>query len=192
MSNLGCELLVATIELCKTCLSKHSDSFGDVLVIDPSAKISKFADIEDSIHGSTISVGAESNIDSFVRFRAAGGTGSINIGRRCYINSGCVLYIGNGIRIHDYVSIGANCVFAPTNHEFLDRSIPIQFQGFRESKGGIVIEDDVWIGAGTVLLDGATVRRGAIVAAMSLVRGEVASYTIVGGNPLRKISERPH
>ena len=175
-----------------TCLSWHSDSFGDVLVIDPSAKISKFADIEDSIHGSTISIGAESNIDSFVRFRAAGGTGSISIGRRCYINSGCVLYIGNGIRIQDYVSIGANCVFAPTNHEFSDRSIPIQFQGFRESKGGIVIEDDVWIGSGTVLLDGATVRRGAIVAAMSLVRGEVASYTIVGGNPLRKISERPH
>jgi len=163
-----------------------------VLRIDPSAKISQLADIEDSVHGSDISIGAESNIDSFVRFRAAGGRGSIEIGRRCYINSGCVLYIGNGIRIHDYVSIGANCVFAPTNHEFSDRSRPIQFQGFRESKGGIIIEEDVWIGSGSVLLDGAHVRKGAIVGAMSLVRGEVGSYSIVGGNPIRKISERPH
>jgi len=174
------------------CVLFHSDSLGNVLAIDPSAKISKLADLEDSIHGSIISIGAESNIDSFVRFRAAGGAGSIRIGRRCYINSGCVLYIGNGIEIHNHVSIGANCVFAPTNHEYSDRSIPIQFQGFRESKGGIVIEDDVWIGSGTVLLDGAIVRKGAIVGAMSLVRGEVASYTIVGGNPLRQISERPH
>lgn len=160
--------------------------------IHPSARVSKLADIEDSIHGSSISIGPESNIDSFVRIRAAGGRGSIEIGRRCYLNAGCVLYIGNGIKIHDHVSVGANCVFAPTNHEFSNRSIPIQFQGFSESKGGIIIEDDVWIGSGTVLLDGAVVRRGAIVGAMSLVRGEVESYTIVGGNPLRRISERPN
>ncbi len=162
-----------------------------MLQIDPSAVISKFADIEDSVYDSIISIGPESNIDSFVRFRAAGGNGSIKIGRRCFINAGCVLYIGNGIHIQDNVSIGANCVFAPTNHEFMDRSRPIQFQGFRESKGGILIEDDVWIGSGTVLLDGAVVRRGAIVGALSLVRGEVASFTIVGGNPLRKIADRP-
>lgn len=162
-----------------------------MLHIDPTSVISKFADIEESICGSTISIGPESNIDSFVRFRAAGGTGSITIGRRCYINAGCVLYIGNGIQIQDHVSIGANCVFAPTNHEFSDRSTPIQFQGFRESKGGILIEDDVWIGSGTVILDGAIVRKGAIVGALSLVRGEVGSYTIVGGNPLRKIADRP-
>jgi acetyltransferase-like isoleucine patch superfamily enzyme len=52
------------------------------------------------------------------------------------------------------------------------------------------VEDDVWIGANSVILDGAIIRRGAVVGAGSLVRGEVASYSIVAGNPLRQIGVR--
>lgn len=162
-----------------------------MLEIDPTATVSSLADIELSTLGSIVKIGSGSNIDSFVRFRATGGLGSVQIGQRCFVNSGCVIYFGNGIVIGNYVSIGANCVLAPTNHEFKDRGKPIQLQGFRESKGGIVIEDDVWIGAGSVVLDGAIIRKGAIVGAMSLVRGEVSEFTIVGGNPLRKLGERP-
>lgn len=158
--------------------------------IHPDAVVAESVEIEDSKLGSVISIGPESNLDSFVRIRAAGGKGSVQIGRRCYLNAGCVLYIGNGITIGDFVSIGANCVLAPTNHQFASRNTPIQFQGFRESKGGIVIEDDVWIGAGSVILDGAVIRKGAIIGALSLVRDEVPAYSIMGGNPLRLIGER--
>ena len=106
------------------------------------------------------------------------------------INSGTVIYTGNGIRIGDAVAIAANCTLAPTNHAIADRDRLIKDQGFQPSKGGIVLEDDVWLGAGVVVLDGAVVRRGAVIGAGSVVRGEVEAYAIYAGAPARKIGER--
>lgn len=48
----------------------------------------------------------------------------------------------------------------------------------------IVIEDDVWIGANCVLLDDAILRRGVVVGAGSIVRGELLAYGIYIGNPI--------
>jgi len=160
------------------------------IVIDPSARVSQLADIEDSVRGTLITVGAHSVIDSFVKIKPAGGTGNIVVGRNSVINSGCVFYSGNGVSIGDSVAIAANCVFAPVNHEFGKRELLIRDQGFRAGKGGIIVEDDVWIGAGCVLLDGAVLRRGCVIGAMSLVRGEVAAYSIQAGNPLKLIGWR--
>jgi len=158
--------------------------------IDSTAKVSVLADIEDSSRGSRIIIGARSVIDSFVKIKPAGGMGDLVIGEDCMINSGCVLYTGNGIKIGQYVSIAANCTFAPVNHEFSKRDELIRNQGFRASKGGIIIEDDVWIGANCVLLDGAILRVGCVVGAGSVVRGELQAYTIYVGSPLHPIGER--
>lgn len=160
------------------------------LSIHPKAFISPFAEIEESARGSSVVVGAESYIDSFVKVKAAGGLGNITIGSHTYINSGCVLYFGNGITIGDRVSIAANCVLAPTNHEYRDRTRPHQSQGFAKSRGGIEIDDDVWIGAGSVILDGSIIPRGVIVGALSLVRERLEPYGIYVGNPLRKLGRR--
>ena len=59
-----------------------------------------------------------------------------------------------------------------------------QKQGFRPSKGGILIEDDVWLGAGTIVLDGAVLGKGAVVGALSLVRSTLEPFGIYAGNPL--------
>ena len=160
------------------------------LEIHPDARISAQADIEDSTRGTRIAVGAGSVIDSFVKIKPAGGAGDVMIGERVTINSGCVIYTGNGLIIGNDVAVAANCVFAPVNHAFADKNTLIREQRFLPSKGGIVIEDDVWIGAGCVLLDGAILRRGCVIGAMSLVRGEVPAYGIYGGNPLQKLGER--
>jgi acetyltransferase-like isoleucine patch superfamily enzyme len=160
------------------------------ILIDPSARISAMADIEDSVRGTRIVVGENSVIDSFVKIKPTGGSGDLVIGRHSVVNSGCVIYTGNGIAIGDHVSIAANCVFAPVNHEFRQRHALIQKQRFKPSKGGIVVEDDVWIGAGSVLLDGAVLRRGCVIGAMSLVRGEIPAYSIQAGNPLRLLGWR--
>jgi virginiamycin A acetyltransferase len=154
------------------------------------AKISPLADIEESLINTEFFLGPGSTIDSFVKVKMAGGTGHIRIGEHTTINSGCVLYSGNGISIGNNVAIAANCTLAPTNHEFRSRELPIIKQKFQPSRGGIVIEDDVWIGAGSVLLDGAILRKGCVVGAMSLVRGEVQEYSIQCGNPLRLIGWR--
>jgi virginiamycin A acetyltransferase len=155
-----------------------------VIDIHPTAKVSPLADLEDSVRGSLIQVGAHSMIDSFVKIKPAGGGGDLIIGEHVAINSGCVLYTGNGITIGNAVAIAANCTLAPVNHAYGDRARLIREQGFLPSKGGIVIEDDVWIGANCVLLDGAVLRRGCVVAAGSVVRGELKAYGVYAGSPL--------
>jgi len=149
--------------------------------VHPTAKISPMADIEDSIRGSEISIGPHVVIDSFVKIKPAGGSGDVIIGANTTINSGCVFYTGNGIRIGENVTIAANCTFAPTNHEFRDRHRLIHEQGFMPSRGGIAIGDDVWIGANCIILDGANLGTGCVIAAGTIVRKEVTAYAVVAG-----------
>lgn len=158
--------------------------------IHPTASISTLADIEDSVRGTRIIIGEGVVIDSFVKIKPAGGSGDVFIGPHSVINSGCVLYTGNGIRIGTGAAIAANCTFAPVNHEYKRRDVPIRLQGFRPSKGGIVIGDDVWIGANCILLDGCMIGEGCVVAAGSVVRGKLDAYGVYGGNPLTRLGER--
>lgn len=165
-------------------------AYSEGIQIDPTAQVSKLADIEGSVRGTRIVIGAGSVIDSFVKLKSVGGSGDIILGQRVTINSGCVIYSGNGVTIGDDVAIAAGTVLAPVNHSYRERSRTIREQRFAASRGGIVIEDDVWIGAGCVILDGTILKRGVVVGAMSLVRGELAPYGIYVGNPLKQIGWR--
>lgn len=167
-------------------------SGADDLLLDihPTAQVSELADLERSQQGSRISIGPCCRIDSFVKIKPAGGKGHVRLGARCYLNSGCVVYSGNGITIGNDVLIAANCTLAPVNHAFSERGRLIREQGFLPSRGGIVIEDDVWIGANCVLLDGAVLRRGCVVGAGSLVRGELPAYSICRGTPAVPVDAR--
>jgi len=161
-----------------------------MISIDQTALVSPLADIEDSVRGSIISIGAHSIVDSFVKIKPAGGSGNLHVGKNVVINSGCVFYTGNGIEIGDNVAIAANCTFAPVNHAYKEKNRLIREQGFLASKGGIIVEDDVWIGANCVLLDGAILRRGCVIGAGSVVRGELAAYKVYVGDPLQAVGER--
>jgi len=154
------------------------------------AQISRLADIEDSVRGTRLVIGDHTIIDSFVKVKPTGGNGDVIIGKRVTINSGCVIYSGNGVVIGDDVAIAANCVFAPVDHEYRERTRLIREQRFKPSKGGIVVEDDVWIGAGCVIFDGAILRRGCVIGGMSLVKNEVPPYSINFGIPLRLVGWR--
>lgn len=161
-----------------------------MLKISPRARISPLADIEDSVRGSVIEIADGASIDSFVKIKPAGGDGDVRIGENTAINSGCVIYTGNGVTIGRDCAIAANCTFASTNHEIARRDVQIVHQRFMPSRGGIVVEDDVWIGANVVLLDGAVLRRGCVVGAGSVVRGELPPYSINVGAPTRVVGYR--
>lgn len=163
-----------------------------MLTIAASARISPLADIEDSVRGTHIIIGEDVVIDAFVKIKPAGGEGNLVIGRGSIINSGCVIYTGHGISIGAHVLIAANCTLAPTNHEFRAVDALIRDQGFQPSRGGIVIGDDVWIGANTVLLDGARIGDGCVIGARSLVRDELPDYCVALGVPARVRSRRGH
>jgi acetyltransferase-like isoleucine patch superfamily enzyme len=154
-----------------------------MLSIASSARISRHADIEDSQRGSRIVIEDDVVIDAFVKIKPSGGSGDVVIGRGTVINAGCVLYTGNGIRIGRNVLIAANCTLAPTNHEFGDPDQPIRAQGFQPSRGGIVIGDDVWIGANCVVLDGTTIGSGSVIGAASLLRGILPPFCLAHGAP---------
>lgn len=161
-----------------------------MLNIDPTAKVSPLADIEVSVRGTPISIGARTMVDAFVKIKPAGGSGAVSIGADCAINSGTVMYTGNGIAIGDAVLIAANCTLAPTNHAFGDTTKRIRDQGFQPSRGGIVIGDDVWLGANVVVLDGAVIGQGCVVAAGSVVRGELEPFSIYAGVPAKRVGAR--
>ena len=158
--------------------------------VHTTARVSSLADIEDSVRGSKIIISAGVVIDSFVKIKPAGGSGDLLVGANTTINSGCVLYTGNGIVIGSDCAVAANCTFAPTNHQYERKDKFIRQQGFRHSKGGIHIGNDVWIGANCVILDGAVIGEGCVVGAASLVKRNLEPYGIYAGIPLRKIGER--
>lgn len=161
-----------------------------MITIADSAEVSELADIEDSIRGTAIKIEEHVVIDSFVKIKPAGGSGDVRIGRGSTINSGVVIYTGNGLDIGQDVLVAANCTFAPTNHEFNNKAVRIREQGFQPSRGGILVEDDVWIGANCVILDGARLLKGCVIGAGSIVSGEIEAYSVNAGNPLRKIGSR--
>ena len=161
-----------------------------MLDISPDAFVHPMACITESSQGSLISIGARSRIDAFVRIQPAGGPGDLRIGADCYINAGTAMFTGNGIKMGNGVLVAPNCTFSPLNHAYERRDMTIKAQRFTPSKGGIVVEDDVWIGANCVILDGAYICAGVVIAAGSIVRGRLEPYGVYAGSPLQLIKTR--
>lgn len=91
------------------------------------------------------------------------------------------------------VSIGNNTILAQNivlsglNHGYTDPDIPIKNQ--KETTAQIVIEEDCWIGANSVVVAGVTIGKHSIVAGGSVVTKNVPPYTIVGGNPAKILKQ---
>ena len=151
------------------------------------ANISRLADIEVSSRGSKLVVGENVMIDAFVKIKFTGGNGDVIVGDGSYINSGCVLYSGNGITIGKDVLIAANCTIAPVNHAYIERNRTIKEQRFKPGRGGIIIEDDVWIGFNCSIFKGVKIGRGAIIGSCTLVSEDVPPYAVYAGTPGRII-----
>ena len=110
----------------------------------------------------------------------------LEIGKYSQINPGTTIY--GKVLIGCYVMIAPNCMLAGGNHGFSNIESPMIFQN--NSSKGIIIEDDVWIGANSTILDGVTIGKGAIIAAGSVVKKDVKPYEIVAGVPAKNIGFR--
>lgn len=110
----------------------------------------------------------------------------VSIGERTSVNRAVEFYpdLDGGHR----VVIGADCYIAPhvrfhaAGHDLDDMTAHVG--------GDIVVEDGVWLGAGSVLLPGVAIGRDAVVAAGSVVTKDVPARMIVGGVPAESIRQR--
>lgn len=113
----------------------------------------------------------------------------ISVGRDCLIGEMNVLRGQGGITIGDRVFTAPLVQILAVNHVYEDPQVPMVEQGITAE--GIVVGDDVWIGAGAILTDGISVGKGAVIAAGAVVTKDVPPHTVVGGVPakiLRRIS----
>ena len=123
--------------------------------------------------------GALISRNSIIRSR----NGTITIGKKSDIGANCILATDSQLVVGSKVLVAAySYLCAGGNHTFDRTDIPIIDQGF-VTKGGVVIDDDVWIGAYGMIMDGVRVKRGAIVGSHSLVNKDVPAYAIVYGQP---------
>jgi len=116
--------------------------------------------------------------------------GDIQVGDYANIGSNNTLLSESIIRIGKYVfTAGHVYMVAGGNHSFERRDIPIWHQPSR-SKGGIVLEDDVWIGAACTIVDGVVIKKGSILGAGSLAHKKIPPYSVALGNPATVIKKR--
>jgi len=109
----------------------------------------------------------------------------IKIGKDSLVGEYSVIRGQGGVSIGDRVYTSPFTQIIAVNHVFDDPDQPFVEQGITAE--GIVIDDDVWLGAGAVITDGITVGKGAVVAAGAVVTNNVPPHTVVGGVPARVI-----
>jgi len=112
--------------------------------------------------------------------------GDVEFGAHCTVNAYAM--ISGKVRCGDGVRIASHVSLVGFNHGFDDPDVPIHTQ--KHESLGITIEDDVWIGANAVVLDGVTVGKGAVIAAGAVVSKNVPPLAIVGGVPARIVRYR--
>lgn len=116
--------------------------------------------------------------------------GKILINSKASIGTNCRLATSDGqVLIGEYVFIAANCYLGGGNHKTDRTDIPIAHQGF-ESKGGVILEDDVWLGANCIVSDGVKIGKGSIIGACSYVNKDIPPYSIAFGVPAKVVKNR--
>lgn len=110
------------------------------------------------------------------------------VGQHFACNTGTYIGAAGGITIGDYVLLGTNVTITSAVHPIQGADPPVWARPVEHKP--VQIEDDVWIGAGAVVLPGATLRRGTVVGANAVVSGETEEYGVYVGAPARKIRSR--
>lgn len=121
----------------------------------------------------------------------------VEIGNNCYIGRNsqieCNVVIGNEVLIANNVAFVGRY-----DHHYQQIGTPTRFASqirdndysWLEKSRCTIVEDDVWIGYGAIILSGVTIKRGSIIAAGSVVTKDVEAYSIYAGVPAKKVSDR--
>jgi len=112
----------------------------------------------------------------------------LSIGNNSFVGKGTFIQASGNVIIGENVLIGPHCKIWSSNHNFSSIDKPINSQGHTFKK--VIIEDDVWVGTGAIILSGSYLKKGTIIAAGSVVTKHFPEYSIIGGNPAKFIRSR--
>ena len=133
-------------------------------------------------------IGKTSNIHATVIIREGE---RVEIGEHCLINHNNVLQGGKSVGkivIGDYVQTGANVMIFAFNHGTDAIDVPMILQDYYDAD--VIIGDDVWIGAGSVITAGVRIGKGCVIGAGSVVTKDMPANWICAGVPCKPIKER--
>ena len=126
--------------------------------------------------GDNVKIGTNVTLLSWENLRLGS---NVSIHANCYIDASGEIEIGND------VSVAHNCSILSTNHDWVDKSLPIKYNPI--SFGKVVIDDDVWIGCGSRILAGVQISKRTIIAAGAVVNKDCSAGAIYGGVPAKLI-----
>jgi acetyltransferase-like isoleucine patch superfamily enzyme len=164
---------------------KHHLAMGRGVVLGAGVHI-------DAVSTEGIRLGSRVTVDEGAILRASGvvrnlGIG-IEVGNQTAIGAFNFIHGGGGVRVGEDCLLGPYVSIFSEDHRSDDLHVPIREQG--EIRRGVCIGDDVWIGAGSVLLSGVTIGSHTIVAAGSVVTRDLEENAVYAGNPARRIKGR--
>jgi acetyltransferase-like isoleucine patch superfamily enzyme len=139
---------------------------SEKIILGDCVKIGSYSKLLSTSHfskfGKGLVMGSNSAVGDFTHFGAPGG-----------------ISIGNDVIMGSYVS------FHSENHNFSDSSMLIRDQGVNSK--GIILGNNIWVGAKVTFLDGCEVGDNSVVAAGAVVNGKYPAHSIIGGVPARVI-----
>lgn len=149
----------------------------------------KISDKASIYNPETIEVGDYSRIDDFCVI-----SGKVSIGNYCHITPMCLVAGGSpGITLSDFCTLAYGVkVFAQSDDysgsTMVNSIIPKKFK--KEILNKVVLQKQVVVGAGSIILPGVTIKEGCSIGAMTLVHKSTESWGIYVGSPARRIKER--
>lgn len=113
---------------------------------------------------------------------ATGPAGSLVIGDRVFVNQGAVIHADESIVIGSHVLVGDGVAICDTDFHEVD-------PGGGVTRSAVVVGDHVWLARSVLVLPGARIGEGTVVAAGAVVRGELPPWVVAAGSPARPVRD---
>jgi acetyltransferase-like isoleucine patch superfamily enzyme len=137
-------------------------------------------------------LGEKCTLDRGAVLRGSGGVRrlgvGIRLGDRVSVGVGAMIHGGGGVEIGSHSFVSPYARIFTEHHAMDDLDTPVIEQG--EFSGPVVVGADVFIGSGATILGPCSIGDGAVIAAGSVVTGDVDAAAIVAGVPARVIGQR--
>lgn len=170
--------------------NKNKISFSTFIKNEKNIRLNKNIKIHSNVtldaSDGNIIIGKNVTLNRFSFINAS--KGSVYIGEGTEINNFSIINGTGGVSIGNDVLIGPNVQIISYSHNFHNKLLTIKEQGIKKEK--IIIEDDVWIGASSIILPGIQIAKGSIIGANSVVTKDTKPYSINVGVPAKKIAGR--